>query len=66
MKTCADLILTMAIQDMAKEENISIAQAREKLICSPAYDALYDFDTELWQEGPDAFRYYYGQLKKRR
>lgn len=62
MKFCADLILTDAIEDMAKEENISIQEARKRLLESPAYDALYDPKTELWQEGPDYFRYFYQQL----
>ena len=47
----------------AREEHITIAEARQKLVSSEAYDALYDQKTELWQEGPDYFRYFYKQLK---
>lgn len=51
---CADLILTDAIMDMADEEEISLQEARNKIINSNAYAALYDFET-----GPDYFRYFY-------
>lgn len=56
---CADLILTDAIVDMAEEEGISKEEARDKIINSKAYDALYNFDTGLWECGPDYFRAFY-------
>ena len=56
---CADLILTDAIMDMADEEEISLQEARNKIINSNAYAALYDFETGLWETGPDYFRYFY-------
>ena len=65
MKLCADMILMDAIEDMANEEHISIAEARQRLVSSEAYDALYDPKTELWQEGPDYFRFFYKQLKNK-
>ena len=64
MKTCADMIITAAIQDKAKRENRSIDSVRGELICSDAFEALYDFDTGLWQEGPDYFLSYYEGIKK--
>ncbi|MBR4985826.1 MAG: hypothetical protein IKY83_08815 [Proteobacteria bacterium] len=66
MKLCADMILLDAIEDMASEEHISIADARQKLVSSDAYDALYDPKTELWQEGPDFFRYFYIMQKQQK
>lgn len=63
---CADLILTDAIMDMAEEEGISLQEARSRIIKSKAYDALYDFETGLWENGPDYFRAFYksvAQLK---
>lgn len=56
---CADLILTDAIMDMADEEGITLQEARNKIINSNAYAALYDFETGLWETGPDYFRYFY-------
>lgn len=53
---CADLILTDAIMDMADEEGIILQEARNKIINSNAYAALYDFETGLWETGPDYFR----------
>lgn len=53
---CADLILTDAIMDMADEEGIILQEARNKIINSNAYAALYDFETGLWESGPDYFR----------
>ena len=64
MKTCADMIITAAIQDKAKRENRSIDSVRSELICSDAFEALYDFDTGLWQEGPDYFLSYYGGIER--
>lgn len=58
-KFCADLILTDAIMDMADEEEITLQEARNKIINSNAYAALYDFETGLWETGPDYFRYFY-------
>lgn len=45
--------------DMAEEEGISLQEARSRIIKSRAYDALYDFDTGLWENGPDYFRAFY-------
>ena len=65
MKACADMILTDAIEDMADEENISIIQARNKIISSGAYDCLYNFETGLWMEGPDYFRCFVRQMENK-
>ena len=60
---CATLILTAAIMDMAEDEGISRQEARSRIINSPAYDAIYNFDTGLWAEGPDYFRSFYESVK---
>ena len=60
---CAELILTAAIMDMAEEEGISRPEARSRIINSPAYDALYNFDTGLWAQGPDYFRSFYQSVR---
>lgn len=51
----ANLIITNAIEDYARRTNKSIADVRDDIIESGAYDALYDFDTGLWTQGPDYF-----------
>ena len=59
---CADLILTDAIMDMAEEDGITWQEARSKIINSNAYTALYDFETGLWETGPDYFRDFYQRI----
>ena len=51
----ADMILTVAIEDYAANTNQDVASVRDQIIESGAYDALYDFDTDLWTQGPDHF-----------
>ena len=60
---CAELILTAAIMDMAEDEGIIRQEARSRIINSPAYDALYNFDTGLWAQGPDYFRSFYQSVR---
>lgn len=55
MTACADLIFTDAVQDLAKKTGMSISEVRSAAMESPAYSVLYDFETGLWKEGPDAF-----------
>lgn len=55
MAQCADLIFADVVQDLAERTGLPTEQVRRKVIESPAYVALYDFETELWQEGPDYF-----------
>lgn len=59
---CADLIPTDAIMDMADEEGIILQEARNKIINSNAYAALYDFETGLWESGPDYFRDFFRRM----
>ena len=60
---CAELILTAAIMDMAEDEGIGRQEARSRIINSPAYDALYNFDAGLWAQGPDYFRSFYQSVR---
>lgn len=66
MGTCADMVLANAIEDMADEEGISRAEARDRLVTSPAYQCLYHYDSKLWMEGPDYFRAFYKQCEEAR
>lgn len=63
-RRCADMILVDAIEDMADEEGITRAEARDAILNSDAYEDLYNFDTRLWMEGPDYFRAYYQKTKE--
>ena len=43
----------MAAEDLAKDLGIKPVEAFQKLLNSPAYDAIYNLSTGLWGEGPD-------------
>lgn len=60
----ADLIMTAAIEDYALRTGNSFESIRDEIIESGAYDALYDFDTGLWTQGPDYFIDFFLKLKK--
>ena len=64
MAACADMILADAIEDMALEEGITLEEARDRLLKSKSCECLYDFDSGLWMEGPDYFRYFYENEKQ--
>lgn len=55
MRQCADMIATDAIQDLAERLGKPQSEIRARVVESPAYAALYDFETGMWQEGPDYF-----------
>lgn len=55
MQMSADLIFADAVQDLTAKTGLPLAEVRKAAICSAAYEALYDFDTGMWKEGPDAF-----------
>ena len=53
MKTCADMLFTDAVSDLAAREGRPTDLVRRELVESGAYAALYDFETDLWQCGPE-------------
>ncbi len=55
MNQCADLIFADAVQDLSRRSGKSVDEIRARIIESPAYEALYDFETGVWQTGPDYF-----------
>lgn len=55
MQQCADMIAADTIQDLASKLGKPEEEIRTLVVESPAYEALYDFDSGLWQEGPDYF-----------
>ena len=50
-----DMIICMAIKDLAAEEGISEDEARNRIMSSKAVGDLYDESNEIWSDGPDAF-----------
>ena len=55
MAQCADMIITDAIADYSRLTGQREEAVRTAIISSGAYESLYDYDTGLWQEGPDYF-----------
>ena len=62
MSSCADLILADAIEDLAAESGETKEAVRKSIMTSKAYDALYDFDSGLWQQGPAYFIDFYKRI----
>ena len=65
MKTCANLILTLAIENFAHEHNIPLGEARNRILMSKACESLYNFTSQLWMEGPDYFLAFYDTIEKK-
>lgn len=55
MSQCADLVFANAMQDLAAKTEKDVATVRSAIIESPAFEALHNFETGLWKEGPDYF-----------
>lgn len=55
IETAINLVLTMAIEDHARNKSISVAESRRIVLASKAVGKLMDPETGVWKEGPDAF-----------
>lgn len=64
---CAILGMRDAVAALAKKEQISYENALLRFASSRAYDALFNFDTEIWKEGSNylLYLYYYLQNPKK-
>jgi hypothetical protein len=49
-EVCAVIAMREAISMLAEKEHISYEKAMLKFTDSKIYDALFDFDTEIWKE----------------
>ena len=58
-RLCANLIFTEAIQMLAKREGITNDEARKRMIHSKIYDALFDYETGFWGQGPVYLLFWY-------
>lgn len=45
----------------AEERGISFERAMQEFAQSRTYDALFDFDADIWKEGPDYLRGLYDE-----
>lgn len=50
---CAVIAMREAVETLALREKISYEDALLRFTSSPIYDALFDFETEIWKEGSD-------------
>lgn len=50
---CAVLAMRGAVESLALREGISYEEALLRFTASNAYEALFDYETEIWKEGPD-------------
>lgn len=50
---CAVIAMREAIKTLSLREKISYEEALLHFTSSRAYEALFDFDTEIWKEGSD-------------
>ena len=55
-EACAVETMRYMLQKYAEDANISFEDALLKFSMSTTYRALFDFDTEVWKEGPDYLR----------
>ena len=62
---CAILVMRTMLEDYCKETGKHFDQELLNFARSKTYNALFDFDTRLWAEGPDYLRdLYEDELKK--
>ncbi len=44
--------MRLAVTEYAAQENLSFGEALVRFAQTPAYDMLFDYQTNLWMEGP--------------
>ena len=49
---CAITTMRDAVNSLAKREKISFEDAMFQVADSAVYETLFDYDTEVWKEGP--------------
>ena len=50
---CAISLMKRMLIKYSQKHNITFENAMMLFTASSVYDALFDFDTEIWKEGPD-------------
>lgn len=49
---CATVVMRDMLFKLAEQEKVSYEKAMLEFTASPIYDALFDFNTGIWKEGP--------------
>ena len=52
-EACAVGVMRTMLEDYSERHGVPFDAALAAFAQSPCYDALFDFDTRLWAEGPD-------------
>lgn len=52
-KDCAVITMRETVSNISECEKISYEEALLRFTSSRVYETLFDFDTEVWKEGPD-------------
>lgn len=50
---CAVTVMRRMIEKYAEKQNLSFDEAMLIFTGSSVYEALFDYDTGIWKEGPD-------------
>jgi len=64
-EACAIETMRYMLQKYAREQDISFEEAFFNFSVSRIYDTLFDFETEVWKEGPDYLRSLFDREKHR-
>ncbi len=56
--------MRMMLDDYAKKNPISFDDAMHQFTTSVAYEALFDYGTGLWKEGPDYLYHFWMKCKE--
>lgn len=62
---CAVLTMERAIELLAEQEHISYQEALLRFTNSPVYEALFDYGTGVWAEGPSYLVGLYDMVAKK-
>lgn len=52
-EACAVITMRTMLEKLALRENLNYEEAMLRFADSPIYDALFDFETAIWMEGPE-------------
>ena len=64
-EACAIETMRYMLQKYALDQDVSFEEAFFTFSVSKIYDALFDFETEVWKEGPDYLRSLFDREQQR-
>jgi len=62
---CAILVMRVMLEDYSVDTGIPFEDALLRFTSSTTYEALFDYSTGLWREGPDYIRGYFERALKK-